>query len=52
MEESPEVKQAREALKRITEEEKVVAQLVAATESGACENMDHSTIVVADLEGM
>lgn len=51
-EESPEVKQAREALKRITDEEKIVAELTKATESGACVNMDHSTIVVNNLEGV
>lgn len=50
-EDIPEVKQAQEALKRITEEEKLVAELEKAIQNGACQNMDHSTIVVNALEG-
>ena len=52
VEESPEVKQAKEALKRITDEEKLIVELDKGIKSGACVNMDHATIVIDVLEGI
>ena len=52
VEDSPEVKQAKEALKRITDEEKLIVELDKGIKSGACVNMDHATIVIDVLEGI
>lgn len=45
------MQKAKEALKRITDEEKIVKELKSGIETGACANMDHSTISVDILEG-
>jgi hypothetical protein len=51
-ENSTEVSQAKATLKRIVEEEKIVSELENSLKSGACVNMDHSTIGVDILEGI
>jgi len=51
-ESSADVNQAKEILKKITEEEKVVGEVEKALQSGACVKMDHSTIIAETLEGI